>query len=318
VAVDDDGNIVTSTDPTGGASAWNVAAVAGANEVLGVSCPSASLCVATNDTGDVLTSTNPAGGASQWTLANVDGNDSLPAVSCPSATLCVTVDLSGNAVTSTDPTGGVSAWTATSVDDQGLLDGVSCPVVGLCVVVDAAGFVVAGTTPPAVTTGAAGSVTKPAATLAGSVNPNGLSVTDCHFSYGVGSPSGTNVPCASLPGAGTSDVAVSASVSGLTPGTTYQFRLVATSLGGTTVGSGGTFKTAPPSKPKPCVVPKLKGKTLKAVKRQLKSHSCRLGKVKHAASRTVKKGGVISQKPKAGKRLKHGAKVNLVVSRGRS
>jgi beta-lactam-binding protein with PASTA domain len=31
----------------------------------------------------------------------------------------------------------------------------------------------------------------------------------------------------------------------------------------------------------------------------------------------VKKGRVISQKPKAGKRLKRGAKANLVVSRGR-
>jgi beta-lactam-binding protein with PASTA domain len=30
----------------------------------------------------------------------------------------------------------------------------------------------------------------------------------------------------------------------------------------------------------------------------------------------VKKGHVISQKPKPGRRLKHGAKVNLVVSRG--
>jgi serine/threonine-protein kinase len=65
------------------------------------------------------------------------------------------------------------------------------------------------------------------------------------------------------------------------------------------------------------VVPKVKGKTLKAAKRAIRSHHCAVGKVKNAASRTVKKGHVISQKPKPGKRLSRGAKVNLVVSKGR-
>jgi serine/threonine-protein kinase len=64
------------------------------------------------------------------------------------------------------------------------------------------------------------------------------------------------------------------------------------------------------------VVPKLKGKILSAAKRAIKSHACSVGKITHAASRSVKKGHVISQKPKPGSRLKHGAKVNLVVSRG--
>ena len=68
---------------------------------------------------------------------------------------------------------------------------------------------------------------------------------------------------------------------------------------------------------KACVVPKLKGKTLTAAKRSLTAHACRLGNVKHAVSRTVRKGRVISQKPRPGKRLEHGARVNLVVSRGK-
>lgn len=67
----------------------------------------------------------------------------------------------------------------------------------------------------------------------------------------------------------------------------------------------------------PCLVPKLTGKTLSAAKRSLTAHDCRVGKIKHAKSRKVKKGRVISQKPKAGSRLRHGAKVNLVVSKGR-
>jgi beta-lactam-binding protein with PASTA domain len=69
--------------------------------------------------------------------------------------------------------------------------------------------------------------------------------------------------------------------------------------------------------PKPCLVPKAKSKTVKRAKRTIRAHACAVGKIKHATSRTVKKGHVISQKPKAGRRLKHGARVNLVVSNGR-
>ena len=66
----------------------------------------------------------------------------------------------------------------------------------------------------------------------------------------------------------------------------------------------------------PCVVPMLEGKTLAAARHSLRSHACTLGKVNHAASQTIKKGFVISQKPKPGRRLQHGAKVNVVVSKG--
>ena len=57
--------------------------------------------------------------------------------------------------------------------------------------------------------------------------PRPASWLACHFSYGIGSPSGSNVPCSPSPGSGTSDVAASAALSSLTPGTTYEFRLVA-------------------------------------------------------------------------------------------
>jgi eukaryotic-like serine/threonine-protein kinase len=66
-----------------------------------------------------------------------------------------------------------------------------------------------------------------------------------------------------------------------------------------------------------CVVPKLKGTTLKAAKRALRAHSCSLGAVKRSFSNTVKNGLVISEKPKPGKRLQAGAKVSLVVSKGK-
>jgi beta-lactam-binding protein with PASTA domain len=73
-----------------------------------------------------------------------------------------------------------------------------------------------------------------------------------------------------------------------------------------------TLNPAPPA----CVVPKLKGKTLKAAKRMLTKAHCKPGRITKKFSR-VKKGRVISQKPKPGKHLAAGAKVNLVVSKGK-
>ncbi|MHB1930279.1 MAG: hypothetical protein ACYCUG_12815, partial [Acidimicrobiales bacterium] len=75
VAVDVNGNVVTSTNPTGGVSAWTAANVDPGNTLSGVSCPSASLCVAVDGSGNVVSSTNPTGGASAWTAANVDGTN---------------------------------------------------------------------------------------------------------------------------------------------------------------------------------------------------------------------------------------------------
>jgi hypothetical protein len=75
--------------------------------------------------------------------------------------------------------------------------------------------------------------------------------------------------------------------------------------------------TGGPPVVKVCVVPKLKGKTLKAAKRALKARHCRTGKIKHAFSSKVKKGRVISQKPKPRKQLRNGAKVSLVLSKGK-
>jgi beta-lactam-binding protein with PASTA domain len=68
---------------------------------------------------------------------------------------------------------------------------------------------------------------------------------------------------------------------------------------------------------KSCVVPKVTGKTLTAAKHALKAHFCAAGKVKEAFSRKVKKGRVISEKPKAGTHLRHGGKVGLTVSEGK-
>jgi uncharacterized delta-60 repeat protein len=66
-----------------------------------------------------------------------------------------------------------------------------------------------------------------------------------------------------------------------------------------------------------CVVPGVRGQRLAAALARLVRANCRLGKVKRAYSRTVRKGRVSSQRPRPGARLPELAKVDLVVSRGR-
>jgi hypothetical protein len=53
---------------------------------------------------------------------------------------------------------------------------------------------------------------------------------------------------------------------------------------------------------KDCVVPKVKGKKLRAAKLAIVDHGCRVGRVQHAFSDRVKKGQVMRQKPKPHKR----------------
>ena len=66
-----------------------------------------------------------------------------------------------------------------------------------------------------------------------------------------------------------------------------------------------------------CRAPKLRRKALPDARRAIARANCRLGKIRRAYSKTVKRGRVISQKPKPGTVLPNGGKVNLVVSRGR-
>lgn len=68
--------------------------------------------------------------------------------------------------------------------------------------------------------------------------------------------------------------------------------------------------------PKACRVPNVKRKTLTAARRSLEAAACAVRSLRPAASRTIGKGRVISQTPRPGTRLMHGAKVELVVSSG--
>ena len=67
----------------------------------------------------------------------------------------------------------------------------------------------------------------------------------------------------------------------------------------------------------PCKVPRLHGKTLRKARQMLTQAGCKVGKLKRVHSPKVRKGHVISTKPKAGSTHSRGTKVSLVLSRGR-
>jgi hypothetical protein len=106
VAVDSVGNALISTDPTGGLGAWVLdhidtntsygctgTGLTCQPPLVGISCPSTTLCAAIDFSGNVLTSTDPAG-VVPWTSTPTDGSalSSLYGISCPTVGFCETVD----------------------------------------------------------------------------------------------------------------------------------------------------------------------------------------------------------------------------------
>jgi hypothetical protein len=150
------GNVLSSTDPIGGAAAWSSSVASAGHSLTGIACPSTSLCVGADNYGYVATSTNPTGGASAWHVKKIAGTPSkvgLEGVSCPTTTLCVALESLGGVFYSTNPA-------AESWEDAGELNvsgadtyPIACPTSTLCVVGDTSGHVLTTTTP----TGAASS-----------------------------------------------------------------------------------------------------------------------------------------------------------------
>lgn len=65
------------------------------------------------------------------------------------------------------------------------------------------------------------------------------------------------------------------------------------------------------------VVPQLKGKKLAAAKSALREAGCPLGRIAHAYSKSVRRGRVIGQKPRAGAMCLGPVRVSLTLSKGR-
>jgi hypothetical protein len=144
----DSGKVFTSTDPTGGAAAWQGTQLDESLDLRAVSCGSPSLCVAVGDEGRIVTSTNPTGGASSWTVVGAPaGPGGLGGVACVAAALCISGNQSGNLLSSTNPTGGLSSWSTVNGGGSVQITGVSCASATECLAADNNGNVHISTDP---------------------------------------------------------------------------------------------------------------------------------------------------------------------------
>src|SRR5712692_4399900 len=89
----------------------------------------------------------------------------------------------------------------------------------------------AAATAPTATTGPVTSVGPTTATVSGSVNPNGTA-TSWFVEFGTTTSYGSKTTAVNA-GSGTSATTISATLTSLTPGTSYHYRVVATSSVGT-------------------------------------------------------------------------------------
>ena len=145
VAVDSNGNVLTATDPAGGAADWHLVNINGSSPLGQITCPTTSFCAAISG-GLLAYSTDPMGGAAAWKLTT-----SAPVASrgldCLSASFCAAYASNGDVLTTTDPAAGAGTWQSTAAAGQGEINGLSCPSLQLCVVADNGGEVLTATNP---------------------------------------------------------------------------------------------------------------------------------------------------------------------------
>jgi len=143
------GNVIVSTDPTGGSKAWVPLKIGGTNGLGGtlasVSCVATTFCVAAGS--QHYYSSDPAGGATAWHASGgPTAGGVLTSISCPAVTECVGVGYGNSSIGLSDvtahPIGGLIGWVTTAITGTppvlgaGLVDAVGCPSIGFCVAVD--------------------------------------------------------------------------------------------------------------------------------------------------------------------------------------
>jgi phosphodiesterase/alkaline phosphatase D-like protein len=158
-------------------------------------------------------------------------------------------------------------------------------------------FTTAAPTPPLVATGGANGVGQNTATITASVNPEGL---DTIYGFEVGVGDGYGLPTG-LGTVSSGEEGIALALSGLQPGTTYHYRVLASNADGVVYGTDQAFTTTgvavpltvPASPPlittpkiafptvKAATKPKAKKKTTKKSKKKTKSKAKRKPKGKH-------------------------------------
>jgi plastocyanin len=146
--------------------------------------------------------------------------------------------------------GGAANWSGSCTFTQGGTYEFYCPVHPSLM---KGTITVSGPAAPVVTTASATAVSETEATLNGTVNPSEQE-TSYFFEYGTTTGYGQKTT-ESPAGNGTASVSKSATLIGLSVGTTYHFRLVAKNATGTSHGLDRTFRTTGGSEPPPSTEP---------------------------------------------------------------
>jgi hypothetical protein len=238
------------------------AEISGGADLRGVFCVSSTSCVAVGENdGSPIANISETWNGSTWSTVSVPappgGKASrLSGVSCSSTTQCIAVGSEG---AETGPTSAIAdlwngkEWQIMSVvlpsgTQTSSLSGVwctstLCSAAGSSEVNGADGALMDLSGQPFDQTESASSVSYATATLNGRVEPNGRKTT-YHFEYGETTAYGHSAPTseATIKVLAGSESA-SAALTGLNPGTTYHYRLVASNAEGTTYGADKTFTT---------------------------------------------------------------------------
>ncbi len=156
------GDIISTTNPTGPASAWHAVNIQppGLNaepHIDSVTCPKTTLCVAgMNEWSDqqgggtfleLATTTNPTGGTSDWNVFSGPTHvDYLTQLACAPGGVCAGGDDGSDVIGTRDPTAGFAAWSVVAHLGQPV-PYLACPAVSLCVGADFSGRLTSSTAP---------------------------------------------------------------------------------------------------------------------------------------------------------------------------
>jgi hypothetical protein len=173
-------NLATTTNPTGGTSAWKV--VKGPGDYLtSLSCGSGGVCAGGDEFGTILATATASAGATSWKEVG-DVPSTLDWQTCVSAKLCLGVDDSGRPVASTRPAV-AKTWVAQKLAKGHYMRIASCAGTGFCV---AAGGDKQGQAMLTSTTPTRGSSWKPAPLHIGQTIVAGLQCRSRSFCVAVG------------------------------------------------------------------------------------------------------------------------------------
>jgi hypothetical protein len=154
VGIDDAGNTVSSTAPTGPSTAWTTAPMSTPGFLpTSISCPNINLCVAVGPGGQAAYSNDPTATLPTWTAYLAEpAPATLLGVDCPSAGFCLATDSAGNVLKTATPTL-AGSWTHTAIPGatRPLYQPVCDATVTLCAARDTAGNVVTSTNPTTAT-----------------------------------------------------------------------------------------------------------------------------------------------------------------------